>query len=190
MYSFLSNDRIEQHVMLGGFQVRHALQIVGEAHQQRLVPYPPRAAEREGAIVIAATHAEAHAPRIEAHQRQEHQVEPARADHFTPDGLGDPEAIEALPFAHRYETHAAGAALDAREIEAAAAMACPLDQRCGIELFGQRGIERDALSRTQVEGMVGVMSGKCRGPDPLRGRYRATLGPQRCPQLPAGNGER
>ena len=57
------------------------LQCIGDADQASVrARLGVDVAECEGAIVEAAAHAEAHAVRIEADERQEHQIEPARAD--------------------------------------------------------------------------------------------------------------
>ena len=107
----------------------------------------------ERAIVVAAAHAETHATRIEAHERQEHQIEPARAELARAARLDDAEMIHvggsrAVGF---HEMDASGAAVDARQIDSASALERELDERRGIELFGHRRVERDALAGTADE---------------------------------------
>ena len=73
------------------------LKRVGDADQARRVPGAPPAAEREGAIVVAAARAETHAARIEAHQRQEHEIEPPGAIVRSPCGSSIPSRLVRWP---------------------------------------------------------------------------------------------
>src|SRR5205814_7713686 len=93
------------------------------------------AAEGERAIVVAAAGPEAHALGVKAHQRQEHHVQPARAEGLPRLRLGDPQAIALERAAHLDELHGARGAppVDARQVDAAAAAARQRDERRGID---------------------------------------------------------
>src|SRR5256886_3893635 len=115
-------------------------------------------AEGERAIVVAAAGPESHALGVKAHQRQEHHVQPARAEALPRLRLGDPQAIALERAAHLDELHGARGAppVDARQVDAAAAAARQRDERRGIELFGERRIDGDAPARAQVHLAVDV----------------------------------
>ena len=121
--------------------------------------------EAERAIVVAASHAEPRAVTIEADERQEHDIEQARARECGPFGLDDAEAIDAMRARHREgplgdlnEVHGAysRAAVDARQIHAAAAAQRERDQAGSVELFGGCGVDADALIGTEIEGVIGM----------------------------------
>src|SRR6185312_581772 len=121
--------------------------------------------EAERAIVVAAAHAEPHPVTIEADERQEHDIEQARARECRSFELDDAEAIHAMRARHREgplrdfnEAHGAysRAAVDARQIYAAATAQRERDQAGGIELFGGCRVDADALIGTEIEAWTGM----------------------------------
>ena len=72
-------------------------------------------------------------------------------------------------------------AIDARQVQTAAASTRELDQWCRIKLFGKCGIHSDAPTRSQTQPAIGVMgyeSGACFS---FGGRYSSALCTQRRP---------
>src|SRR5579871_1623341 len=123
------------------------LERVAEAYQQRLVPALAQLPVGEGTVIEAAAGAEAQAARIEPHQRQEYQVEPARRDGGEAARLLDPEPIAPQGAAHLDEAHAARCPprVDARQIDAAAAACGERDEWCAVELGRERTVNGDSL---------------------------------------------
>lgn len=170
--------------MCGGGDRWELLKGIGHTDETRPAPYIVTIAEREGAIVIAAAHAETYAPGIEAHERQQHEIEPARADTRGALRFHDAEVIHTFAAAGQgfEKMNAPGAAIDSRQEHAAAARLGELDEGRGVQLFAHRCIDRDALTRTQRKGAIHVARDESGG---VLARFRgelAALGTQLRPQ--------
>ena len=66
---------LERHVPRVGGEPRDALKVVREAEYMRFAPVLPMVQEFEASIVEALTHPQAPAGVIEAHQRQQNEIE-------------------------------------------------------------------------------------------------------------------
>ena len=97
--SRLRRQRIQAHVPWVCANTRvGALAVEGEADQPRTAPVPPVTPEGERTIVEAAAHPQAPAPRVDAHQRHDDEIEPARADGAAVRGaVRDRDAEHAAP---------------------------------------------------------------------------------------------
>ena len=163
---------------------------VGEADEQRRMPEAAPAPEREHAIIEAAASAEPHAAAVEAHQRQEHQIEPARSDDAGPAlRLGDPQAVGPQRAVHLDEAHGARGTppVDARQVDPATALLGQLDQRGAVELRRQGGVECNARAGGEVQRTVGITGDEARGAAALGGTDGAAPGLERRPQSAAGD---
>src|SRR5690348_8936046 len=91
------------------------LEGICDTHEAWPAPRDMMATIREGAVVVATTHAEAHAVHIETHQWQQHQIEPSCLDGLGAMRLDDAEVIDGLACScHRFdELHADGSCVDA-----------------------------------------------------------------------------
>src|SRR3954469_23322196 len=120
------------------------LERIRHTDEARPAPCGMPAFVSESAIVVTATHAEAHALGIEAHERQQYEIEPAGGDRFRAFGLDDSQVIDGLVRADGrfHELHADRAGVDAGQEDPAAALARKPDQRRGIELFGKGCVDR------------------------------------------------
>src|SRR5579871_885668 len=74
----LGGERIERKIPGLGMHALHPLALEGEADQQRPTPVQALAAKAECAVVETEPHAEAPAAAVDADQRYDDQVEPAR----------------------------------------------------------------------------------------------------------------
>ena len=95
MIPLFGDDRIQQHIVRGGGDALDLLKGVGQTDQPRRVPDRAPAAEGEGAIVVAAARAEAHAA---AHRSRRAAGTRDRASARRASGafgLGDAEAVAA-----------------------------------------------------------------------------------------------
>src|SRR5688572_33083672 len=122
--------------------------------------------ECESAVVVAAAHAEAHAARIETHERQQHEVEPARANGASAMGFDDAEMVGGLvPPRERFdELDADGASVDARQEDPASTPPRKPQQGARIELFTEGGVDRDTHPRPQAEYAIDVARDLARRP--------------------------
>jgi hypothetical protein len=80
------------------------------------------------------------------------------------------------------ELDADRASVDARQEDAAAALAREPDQRRGVELFGERGVDRNAQARPQPEHTIDVAGHLSRSLRTKFGGDGATPGAQRLAQ--------
>lgn len=142
--------------MLGAGQACDPLALEGDADQQRAPVRDSAAAkECERPIVVTASHAEAHAPPIDADERHEDGIEVPRID-ARPRSRGLADAVRA----RRKQPSRAGEdhemplrILDAGQIEAAAGTREASHCRREIGLAGQRLVGRDvAQDRRQSRG--------------------------------------
>src|SRR5258708_33567255 len=110
------------------------------------MPHGSPAAEFESAIVVAATHPESHAARVEAHQRQEHYIEPASAEQRRAFGFLDPQPVAPLPACQFHEPHLPTpyVTVDTRHIDPATAAARECNERCGIQVGREGCVYGDA----------------------------------------------
>ena len=161
----LSDHEVERHIVRSGCDALHFLRCVTDSDEQGRMPDGAQPPEAEREIVVAASHAQANAVTIEADERQEHDIEQACARQRRSLGLDDAEAIHAMSAHHHEgpvrdlnEAHGAHsrATIDVRQIHAAAAAQRERDEAGGVELFGGRRVDADALIGTEIEGVIGM----------------------------------
>lgn len=188
--------------MRGGGEVLHPLALEGDADQQRSTdPCASMAKERERAIVVTASHAEAHASPIDADERHEHRVESSWID-ARPRACGLPDAVRTpgkRPSCADEDHEMAVPIVDARQEVAAIGERESTQCRREIGLSGQRDVRRDVAQsggqpRGELagnrEGMTttrrGVERRACRAKVTPEGRatHRERGGKRRHPPVP------
>lgn len=172
------HDCIESHVVRFRCDVFDVLQLIRNADESGRTPRRSEIEEREGAIVVPASHAETQTVCIEAHERKEHEVEPSCTDGSPARRLIDAEMIGTHRAIARREVDAPRVPIDARQVDLATARECELDQRRSIELFGHRRIERDALTGLEMKNVIYVRRNATRSEQTLAGAERAPPGAQ------------
>ena len=93
--------------MSGGSEAFDLLKRIRNTDQTWCVPRDSPPSERECAIVVTTTHAEANAACIEADEGKEHDIEPACTDHSEAFGLVYPETIASLTPCQLHKAHLA-----------------------------------------------------------------------------------
>jgi len=146
-------DRIQVDIVRLRVHESGALTLEGKTDQTRSAPAMPGTPEGECPIIEPAAHAEATALAVDAHERRDDQIEPARGDGVAARGAvrnADPEHAAARLAGQRVEAQARVApALDDRDVDAHSPPSRG-DQQCGgIRLPIERQIDRHPGSRLE-----------------------------------------
>lgn len=145
--------------MRRSFDALALLESIGEPHQARSTPHLAQVPKGESTIVEAAARTETHSATVETDERQEDHIEPAGSEPLTALRLADSEAVVAPWTAAGHEAHAARCAppIDTGQEYVAAAFLGERDERCCIELPGERGVKRDAPVVAELQGAVHLL---------------------------------